>query len=113
MNFVLATNPVLPERFARERLRWANIDDQQFEFVTHAQNMRSCKPHKAYFDAIKRDGCILIGDDPEKDGPAIFAGITTILIQPTWQILKPKSENNALLLGASWPFVCDLFGVKR
>lgn len=83
---VLATNPVFPFQAIKERLSWANLKPELFDFITTFEKMKACKPSRAYFLQIleeiqsEPDKSVMIGDDPELDMGALSAGIDLILI---------------------------------
>lgn len=83
---VIATNPLFPTRAIEERLRWAGIEDFPYALVTTGENMHYCKPNPAYYAEIAQcigtppGDCLMIGDDPEQDGPAQTAGMDLLLL---------------------------------
>ncbi|HHT36334.1 MAG TPA: HAD family hydrolase [Firmicutes bacterium] len=84
---VIATNPVFPFEPIAERLRWAGVDDFPYALITHGEIMHYCKPNPNYYLEISekigvdpRD-CLMIGDDPENDGPAAEVGMDTFILQ--------------------------------
>lgn len=91
----LATNPIFPEIATRKRVSWAKLDyDEDFEFVTNAQNWNSVKPDLKYFNDLlaKFDlsarTTLMVGNDYLIDGAASKVGIKT------WITTKyPSNEN--------------------
>lgn len=83
----IATNPIFPDAATRYRLEWANIADLPIALVTHAENMRYCKPHPGYFHAIlgtlgrQPKECLMVGNDPVSDMSAAAVGIKTFLVE--------------------------------
>lgn len=83
---VLATNPVFPEVAIRERLRWAELADVVFDFVTAYDHMSACKPQTAYYLEVSRrigvqpERCLMVGNDPLDDLPAARVGMVTYLV---------------------------------
>jgi len=82
---VLATNAIFPEIAILERMRWANVNDIDFELVTTMENMHFAKPHPEYYLEIlekikaKSDDVLMVGDDLEMDIlPANKIGIKTL-----------------------------------
>lgn len=118
---VLATNPIWPECFVRDRLRFADIDGRHFALLTHSENMNHCKPHLAYYDTvltqlsalgIKKEHCLMIGDDMCKDGSAIYAGISTAIIHSKndeIQIIRRKEKST--LFTANWQTISHHLGI--
>jgi HAD superfamily hydrolase (TIGR01549 family) len=84
---VIATNPVFPLEPIVERLRWAEVDGYPYALITHGEIMHFCKPNPNYYLEISRmigvapEDCLMIGDDPENDGPAAEVGMDTFLLQ--------------------------------
>lgn len=97
---VLMTNPTFPALVTQERMRWAEIDDIPFEFVTTYENCRRCKPFPMYYaDACARLGispqeCIMVGNDSRYDIVHPSLGLRTYYMgterryktyKPTWR----------------------------
>lgn len=85
---VLATNPTVPLAMVKHRLRWAKVDDLPWSYIAHAGALSRCKPDPAYYRELLRaigkppEACLMIGNDPEKDGAARELGIATFLVAP-------------------------------
>jgi len=86
LKVVVATNPVFPRPLVEARLRWAQIADFPFDYVTTFDNSRYCKPHPGYFRE-----CVMVGNDTEHDLGARSAGIPTFLVD-TWLLDRAKGE---------------------
>jgi FMN phosphatase YigB (HAD superfamily) len=99
---VLATNPLWPAAVVDYRLSIAGILPSEFEFITHAENMSTCKPNVHYYQELTNKlnlipaECLMIGNDEEKDGPARNVGIETVIIKKPsdFKKLKLKLEKN-------------------
>lgn len=84
---ILATNPLWPLEVVEYRLKIAEIDKENFQFITHANNMSSCKPHVEYYKELHEklnlntNNCLMIGNDHKKDGPASSIGIDVVIIE--------------------------------
>jgi FMN phosphatase YigB (HAD superfamily) len=84
----LATNPVWPREIVELRLSWAGIDPKNFGFITHAAEMRACKPCVEYYsELVTRLGldpaqALMVGDSRRKDLPASKVGIPVYLVEP-------------------------------
>ncbi|MGA8943298.1 MAG: HAD family hydrolase [Thermoactinomyces sp.] len=82
----VATNPIFPRMAILERLRWANIDDLPFEWITVYENSHYCKPNpKYYLSVAERVGvppeeCVMIGNDMQEDMIASTVGMKTFLM---------------------------------
>ncbi|MCX7832552.1 MAG: HAD family hydrolase [Actinobacteria bacterium] len=88
-SLVLATNPVFPLAAIKERLKWAGFSISEFDFISSFEVMKACKPNLLYFNQLleemgfKATETIMIGDDEELDGGAIYAGIDFVLVDRT------------------------------
>ncbi|MCZ7668431.1 MAG: HAD family hydrolase [Chloroflexi bacterium] len=51
---VIATNPMFPRQAVLERLRWAGLpaDEFNFDLITSYENMHSTKPNRFYYQEI-------------------------------------------------------------
>jgi FMN phosphatase YigB (HAD superfamily) len=84
----LATNPVWPREIVELRLSWAGIDPGNFRFITHASEMRACKPCVEYYEEVldrlglEPETTLMVGDSKRKDLPASKTGVTVFLIGP-------------------------------
>ncbi|HKM17310.1 MAG: HAD family hydrolase [Firmicutes bacterium] len=84
---VIATNPLFPLAPTEERLRWAGVLEYPYSLITHGDNMHYCKPNPKYYLEISEvigvapEDCLMIGDDPEFDGPAAKVGMDLFLLQ--------------------------------
>jgi FMN phosphatase YigB (HAD superfamily) len=81
---VIATNSIFPQIAIYERMKWANINDLNFSYVTTMENMHYAKPHIEYYIEILENlkfepkDTIMIGDDYQMDiEPAKKLGIIT------------------------------------
>lgn len=78
---VIATNPLFPRVAIQHRLDWAGVGDVPFDLITCYENMHFCKPHAAYYAEIASKihtpapHCLMVGDDSERDGAAVLAGM--------------------------------------
>lgn len=84
---VLATNPLFPKEAVAARLSWIGIDAQNFEFLTHYENMSYAKPNPNYYQEILEkigadpEECLMIGNDLKEDAVASDLGIKTLIIE--------------------------------
>lgn len=83
---VIATNPIFPKRATEIRLGWANLEDLDITFTTHAENCSYCKPKLEYYQAILDvldylpEECVMAGNDAISDMAASDLGIKTFLV---------------------------------
>jgi len=98
---ILATNPMWPAAVVDYRLEIAGIQPSEFEFITHAENMSSCKPNVHYYQELKNklnlkpEECFMIGNDEEKDGPAREIGVDVFILKSPsdFRVLRKKLES--------------------
>lgn len=109
-DIALATNPVFFRPAIDARLRWAGLEDFPFRFVSSADNMHYSKPHTEYFDEVvtgiggEPSRCLMIGDDPEMDMSARWAGIATWFVPTAGRSLYQGGSDYAGSLAdlAAW-----------
>jgi len=83
---ILATNPLFPKEAVVERLRWAGLNSDEFDFITSYENMNYAKPNPKYYQQIldkideKAENSLMIGNDMGEDTPASDIGIDTFII---------------------------------
>ena len=87
MKPVLATNPLFPAIATRQRIRWAGLEPEDFQFVTTYENSRFCKPNPEYYrdllDKLGKDpeSCLMVGNDVDEDMiPARAVGMEVFLL---------------------------------
>jgi len=84
---VLATNPLFPKEAVEKRLSWTGINPDDFELLTHYENMSYAKPNPNYYQEILEKinvnpaNCMMIGNDLKEDAAAADLGITTLIIE--------------------------------
>jgi len=85
-SLVLATNPIFPAEAIEERLRWVNVNPEDFSLITNYENMHYCKPNINYYKEIiekldlKAADCLMIGNDAQEDMVVADLGIKTYLV---------------------------------
>lgn len=95
---VLATNPTVPLPMTRHRLAWAGLADVEWSLLTHPETMTRTKPDPAYYEellgrlGVGPERCLMIGNDPRKDIPAMDLGIRTFILDRP----RPRAERAAL-----------------
>ena len=83
---VMATNPVFPDEGVPQRVSWAGLSLDEFDYVTSFEKDRFAKPHVEFFyDILNKLGkdvseCLYVGNDRFEDMAATQTGITTWLI---------------------------------
>lgn len=82
----LATNPIFPPQAVTSRLGWVGLRDEDFDLITHYENIGFCKPNLAYYREIcARLGvqpaqCMMVGNSIPEDMCAAQLGMETYLV---------------------------------
>ena len=83
---VLATNPIFPAIATESRMRWAGLDQNDFELYTTYENIGYCKPNLDYYrEILRRIGCepaecLMVGNDVSDDMVARELGMEVFLL---------------------------------
>lgn len=83
---ILATNPVFPEVATNERIKWAGLEPELFDFITTYENSRFSKPNPKYYLEIAEkigvapEDCLMVGNDTSDDMSAAKAGMQVYLV---------------------------------
>jgi len=83
---VLATNPLFPSVATKNRIRWAGLDPEDFEYFTTFENSHYCKPNLDYYREImdklylKPEECLMVGNDTQEDMVAEQLGMKVFLL---------------------------------
>ncbi len=86
IRLILATNPLFPAVATRQRIEWANLNPDDFEWITTYENSSICKPNPAYFKEIldtlhlDKEECFHVGNDAYEDGCIESLGISCYLV---------------------------------
>lgn len=97
----LATNPMFPADGMYTRLSWVGLSKDDFDYITHYDNCRFCKPHPQYFADIAEElgvtpsECLMIGNSVQDDMAAAMAGMKVFLV-PEW-LENPAEEDYSAL----------------
>lgn len=82
----LATNPLFPPEATAQRICWAGLTPEEFEFYTTYDNSCHCKPNADYYrDVLKLVGlepeeCLMVGNDVSEDMVAGELGMRVFLL---------------------------------
>ena len=83
---VLATNPLFPSIATENRIRWAGLQPEDFEYFTTFENSHYCKPNLDYYQEIlekrslKPEECLMVGNDVGEDMITEQLGMKTFLL---------------------------------
>ena len=83
---MLATNPIFPRIATENRIRWAGLDKNDFDWITTFEVCRYCKPNPKYYEEILTrlnldpKQCVMIGNDVKEDMTARSLGMEGWLI---------------------------------
>ncbi|MBE6985434.1 MAG: HAD family hydrolase [Ruminococcaceae bacterium] len=83
---ILATNPIFPPVATNQRIAWAGLQVEDFEFVTTYDNSHYCKPNPEYYREIfkkldlKPEECLMVGNDVGEDMVAATLGCKVFLL---------------------------------
>lgn len=82
----LASDPVFPAQQLRQRLVWGGLEPSCFAHLPGCDEARALKPNTAYYAdlasalGVDPHDCLLIGNDAERDGAALAAGMRVFLL---------------------------------
>ena len=94
----LATNPLFPAIATENRIRWAGLNPEDFEFYTTYENSSFCKPNPDYYrDAASRMGlkpeeCLMVGNDVDEDAKAASSIGMQVFLLTDCMINKHESD---------------------
>lgn len=86
-NLILATNPLFPLKAIKERIKWAGIDPDIFDYITCYEEMHYAKPNPKFYSEISQKNnfdpnkAIMIGNNSKEDMIAKKTGMKTYLIK--------------------------------
>ncbi len=92
LKIVIASNPMFPIKVQLARLRWAGLDDIQYDLITSADNTTFVKPRLEYYQQICEKikvtpkDCLMVGNDSFNDMIAAKIGMKTYLTTDSDQI---------------------------
>ncbi len=83
---ILSTNPLFPGIATDQRVEWAGIAPQAFEYISYYDNSCYCKPNPEYYREIlcktglKAEECYIVGNDVREDMCAVPLGFEGFLL---------------------------------
>ena len=87
LKLVIATNPLFPKKAIIERINWAGIDADIFDFISCYEEMHYSKPNPKFYKEIidkldlEAENCVMIGNDHKEDMIAKKVGMEGYLIE--------------------------------
>ncbi len=97
LKVVLATNPIFPQIATRKRMKWAGLDENDFELYTTYENSRHSKPNLDYYRDVLNEldaracECVMVGNDVGDDMVARKLGMKVFLL--TDNIINKANED--------------------
>lgn len=82
----LATNPIFPKIATRKRMKWAGLNENDFELYTTYENSRHSKPNLDYYRdimselGVKASECVMVGNDVGDDMVVRKLGMKVFLL---------------------------------
>lgn len=83
---ILATNPIFPAVATEQRIRWAGLDPDDFDYMTTYENSHYSKPNPLYYtELLNKCGispreAVMIGNDTVEDLAALRAGMRVFIL---------------------------------
>ena len=83
---VLATNPLFPSVATENRIRWAGLQPEDFEYFTTFETSHYCKPNLDYYREIMKklklhpEECLMVGNDVGEDMVVQQLGMQVFLL---------------------------------
>ena len=94
---VVATNPFFPKIGTVRRVKWAGVNEEDFEYITTYENSKYSKPNPKYFTETcisancRPEETLMVGNDVEEDMSAKKVGLDTYLV--TDCLVNRKNED--------------------
>lgn len=83
---MIATNPIFPMVANKERIKWAGLDINDFDYVSSFEENHHCKPHLEFykevlsFNDLDPENVLMVGNDAQEDLAIRHLGVKTYLI---------------------------------
>lgn len=101
---VCASNPVFPKVAMRQRLKWAGIDPDLFDWITSYDTSSFSKSDPRFFGdtctrlGLKPEECLMLGNNPVEDANSAKAGLHFQLVSnfdyaPVYERLEKEAAN--------------------
>lgn len=88
LRIALATNPFFPATATHQRIGWAGMEKEDFEWITTYENSHACKPNPAYYKEVLEtlnvapEECLMVGNDVQEDMMTRELGMSVFLLTP-------------------------------
>jgi FMN phosphatase YigB (HAD superfamily) len=85
-SLAIATNPLFPKKAILHRIEWADLNPEDFDYISCYEENSYCKPHIEFYQEVidklskTPDRCMMVGNDVQEDLIASELGIQTYLI---------------------------------
>ncbi len=85
---ILATSPLFPRIATEERIRWAGLSPEDFDYITTYENCTTAKPNPRYYREIcekcgvEPTRALMVGNDTREDTAATQIGMDVFLLTP-------------------------------
>ena len=86
LRVILATSPLYPRVATESRIRWAELQPEDFDYITTYEDSHHCKPNPDYYREILRKlnldpkECLMVGNDVREDMIARDVGMEVFLL---------------------------------
>ena len=114
-SLVIASNPIFPMVAQLKRMKWAGLDEKDFQYITSYENSHYSKPNPKYFNEIintlniNKEDCIMIGNDALEDAASVDVGIDFFLL--TDCMINTKNKDISIYKNGSINELCDFLGI--
>ena len=85
-SLVIATNPLFPRKAVLHRIEWAELNLDDFDYISCYEDNTYCKPKVEFYQEVinkvmkNPDQCMMVGNDVQEDLIASKLGIQTYLV---------------------------------
>lgn len=107
LRLILSTNPLFPAIATENRIRWAGLCPEDFEYITTYENAGYSKPNLDYYRQILSkchltpEECLMVGNDTGEDMVAKQLGMQVFLL--TDCLINKAGEDISQYPGGSFP----------
>ena len=97
LQIILATSPLYPRVATESRIRWAELQPEDFDDSTTYEDSHHCKPNPDYYREILRkrnlssEECLMVGNDVREDMIAKSVGMEVFLL-PQYLINRDNED---------------------